>query len=491
MAFGKGKKESPDRDKYGSKNMPYMTNEQSMNAYGIKPIRGRKATSSNVVRKIIMFSSISLVILLFFSAIVGLKSSGKVESLRGSVEENYSPAFKSRYDSLGASIIESYFAQKTPPVNLLQEANWPGVSGGNTTDSAPVEVQGLSLIRAYQTPYSIQGESNKADKQIFKNPRNEILQYSGVINGRQYEFGVYLVVPDIDDSKQLPYLVSPPTIMPMKKLVNAGIDGSHPSGEEFEEAELNEGTLKNLSRWASAYAQGDSDTLKSLTGDGRVEATYPGVGGFTLNGDPEVQWAYEFTDVTTNKQRIVARVTFTMSSDSIQASNDDENIAGSSNSGVFAPRQVMDILLGNFEEGSADIIAWGPGGMWQTLEPRMNAVVPIVMDDDGNDASGDAINPTDDAEATDGSDGSTDTTESTASEENSVPGAPTLTDRSETTSEKNIDDEDEESEETTTSKKSKGSKGSKSKTKGSTTKSKKSSKTKSSKSHKRTESQRP
>lgn len=434
MAFGRKNKERPDRDAYGQKDIPYMTNEKAMDNYGIKPIRGRSEKNARWATRIILAFFILLIIFLFFSSCSSLLSSGKVSGLKEDVQKNASPAFKSRYDSLGASIIQSYFAQKNPPVNLLQQANWPttnGESSGSQSESAPVEVQGLSLIDAYETPYSADAIKEKKDKQIFTNPRNEVLKYSGVIDGKQYEFGIYLIIPNIDEPRQLPYLVSPPTILPMSKLVNANIDGSKPTGDMFTEAKLNDGTIKNISRWASAYAQGDADTLKSLANDGRVEATYPGVGGFTLQGEPTVEWAYQYADKNTDEQRIVARVSFTMSSEvSSQSSNTgkDKDISGSNSNNKLAPKQVMDILLGNFQEGSADILAWGPGGMWQTLQPRMNAVLPVVVK--GEKADEDVINPTrtdssDESGAPESSD--TSSTDSSATSSSGVPGAPSLT----------------------------------------------------------------
>lgn len=422
MGFGK-KKERPDKDEFGYKDIPYTTSEKAMEFRGIKPLRGASQKSVEIRRKTIVAATLATLTFFTLSSITALVSNGRTAQLETQVEQNVSPAFKSRYDSLGESIITSYFGQKTPPVNVMSNVQWP-TSDANTESSASsggssnsVEVQSLSLVNAYQTNFD-KGDISKEDSPIFKNPKNEVLRYSGVIDGRQYEFGVYLIIPDIDNPRQLPYLVSPPTILPMDRLVTANVEGSKPSGEQFTEQELNEGTINNINRWASAYAQDDRDTLKTLTGDGRVEAVYPGVGGFVLEGNPEVLWSYQFKDNQTDEDRIVARIQFSMSTPVSGNSSSSNDITGSSG-GKFAPVQVMDVLLGNFSEGEADIIAWGPGGMWQTLEPRMNAVIPVVV---GKDEEQSQINPT----STSGSP----TTRPSGSQTTGVPGAPTLSDSS-------------------------------------------------------------
>ena len=110
----------------------------------------------------------------------------------------------------------------------------------------------------------------------------------------------------------------------------------------------------------------------------------------------------------------------------------------------------MDILLGNFDEGEADILAWGPGGMWQTLRPRMNAVMPVVTGKDGEGDDSGRINDPSEQEQTTGENLS-------PSESNvgSVPGAPSLSQDTDTPTSTS---EDESSSTTTSSKKSKSSK---------------------------------
>lgn len=207
------------------------------------------------------------------------------------------------------------------------------------------------------------------------------------------------------------------------------MEGSKPTGDDFEEVELNEGTLNNITRWASAYAQNDSDTLKSLTGDNRTEAIYPGIGGFSLEGNPEAMWAYQYEDKKDKEQRIVARIQFSMSSTVSSGSSQKDDISGSTSSSKFAPKQVMDVLLGNFDEGNADILAWGPGGMWQTLAPRMNAVLPVVTRDNNSNEDEDTINDPSEQQQPD-------TEENTAESSNAAnaPGAPSLSQETETTS---------------------------------------------------------
>lgn len=454
MAFGRNK-ERPDQDEFGQKDLPFVTSERAMEFNGIKPLRGASERSVNIRRKTIAGLMIATMAFFTVSSGTALVSNSRTANLKTQVEQNMSPAFKSRYDSLGESVIRAYFGQQTPPVNLMSNVNWP-TTGDSGSNSTAVTVDSISLLEAYQTDF-IGGDISKEDSEIFTNPKNEVLRYAGVIDGRQYEFGVYLIVPDIKNPRQLPYLVSPPTILPMDRLVTADVEGSKPTGEDFNETELNEGTLNNVTRWASAYAQNDSDTLKSLTGDNRVEAIYPGVGGFSLEGNPEVVWSYQFEDPESKEQRIVARVQFMMSSP-VSGNANAQDISGSSGGGKFAPLQVMDILLGNFDEGEADVIAWGPGGMWQTLKPRMNAVLPVVTEGESEQ-----INPTS-------------TTESDAPSQGNVPGAPTLTDGQTSTTTTQIKEDSRDSSSRNSSRASGRSSGS-SKSSASSSKSKKSSST--------------
>ena len=222
MAFGK-KKQRPDRDDFGDKDLPFVTSEKALEFQGIKPLRGSSQRSVEIRRKSIIALIIAALVFFVASSCTALVSNGKTSSLKSQVEENASPAFKSRYDSLGESIIRTYFSHQTPPVNLMSSVEWStDKESSGSSDSAPVDVEGLSLVEAYQTDFS-GGDIDKEDKDLFSKPKNEVLRYSGVIDGRQYEFGVYLILPNIDDPQQLPYLVSPPTIMPMDRLVTADV----------------------------------------------------------------------------------------------------------------------------------------------------------------------------------------------------------------------------------------------------------------------------
>ena len=428
--FSRNKKKKEDsllEDDWGEKDVPYDTGDRKLEAKGIKEMRGRSQKSKAIEKKLISFFiivSVSFVTITFINSII---STSRISGMDKKLEQAQSPAFKSRYEALGESVIRSYFAGENPPVNLLDSARWNGEdSQGNAPAGAKVLVENIALIDV--SPSSVlppipSDEKSKDKAEHFNNPRREVLTYRGTIDGRSYRFAVNFVIPDIDDASKLPFLVSPPTILDSVPLVRSDIDASKPesSGPDalFEEVTLSNESTDTVAEWASAFAQDNGAVLKRIVGDGDATHIYRGIGGFSLVGTPTVEWSYEFESPDTGTNMIVARVSFNMEAPVSGASSVEDSVSSGGNSDAFQPLQVMDILLSNYEQGTPNIVAWDGAGEWDTLEPKMNA---IVLPEEGKEPKEiTETTPTDEPSQDSDSDSETSTSE------NSVPGAPSLT----------------------------------------------------------------
>lgn len=417
-------RKQPVDDEFGEKDLPYRTNERTLDDYGIYPVRGRTKRSMSVQKFIVLATVAALFITITLVFFQSLRANSGVSQAREEIANISSPAFKVRYASLGEEVIRAYYGGQTPVTNLLPDVEWPGMSTTGATSTANVEVSGLQMIRGESTEGAFASESFEDDNQgIFKNPANEILEYTGVIDGRQYSFTVNLIVPDINDATKLPYLAAPPNIEPMETLIISRIEASRPGigpdAANYSEMSLNDSSIARISEWASAYAQDDGEAMKLIAGDGNINAHYQGLGGYSLVGTPSVRWSYEYVenpDDPESERMIYARVAFAMeTSVSANASGASSQVRGGEENNRFRPNQVFDLLLTNYDEGTPDIVAWTSGGNWYRLEPRMNAI--IVPD---SEELPQGINGT-------GGQSPQDVTRTTTSTtENNAPGAPDL-----------------------------------------------------------------
>lgn len=365
-------------DEYGFKDVPYRTNERMMKDDGIYMISGRAKKERSVQSFIVKLFVVSVVLFITAALVSGIFSSYRMSNLKKEVEASSSPAFHSRYEGLGEEIIKAYFKGETPPVNLFKSANWPQLSqssssSGSSLLPASMEVTSLALVNGSQADAQLDGD--KEELKTFSHPRSEVLVYTGVLEGKQYTFTVNLIIPDLDDARKIPYLVSPPSIMPTNDILSSDIDADRPvAGERFKEINPSETTIATVGSWAKAWAQGDGETLKRIAGDGNATHRYTGLDGFLISGSPSIEWAYEFEN---NKERsAVARVRFAIEkpvSDTDLSSPSTES--SSKKDSAFRTEQVFDILLANYDEGSADIVAWDAGGRWKSLSKHMNATV--------------------------------------------------------------------------------------------------------------------
>lgn len=381
---------------------PYVSSSRLMEDDGVFPVMSRsrrKMRMDDRVRKAVAGSIIAFVGLAFTGSIY---TATQVSNFKEKVSAVESSSFKTRYGSLGASIIESYYSGQASPVNLLSGANWPGVNetsqqNGTTGSSgsgyqstsgstgpnggAKVKVSNIAMIDGYDSSMSLNEEDSKKDvSKVFSNPRKETLYYVATINGQANRVSVQLLIPDINDTAKEPYLIGPPTIEKKYSTVQSSIEGSNPSlnPKMFEAVDLNKESIQTVSDWASAMASNDGAQIKRIVGDNNAEHEYYGIGGFQLNGTPQVSWSYEFSKDFGDgeKKYLVVRVTYMISTqvDSNQDSSSASSVTGNKTNSEFMPTQTMDILLTNYQEGTPNIVAWGGAGSWDTLSPKMNAV---------------------------------------------------------------------------------------------------------------------
>lgn len=433
MAAKKNKKKKKDiaTDEYGDKDVPFTTNERALKDYGIEVIQGSSEKKRKRKQRVAVGIVVIFIAVYGISVVSSLTANGRINNLSEVVESQESPAFKSRYDSLGKSIIEDYYSQKQTPVNLLTTAVWStDEQGGSTVNSSsdsssesdksiPVDVESLSLINAYEEEPQM-GDLEDEVEEVMTNPKLEILTYSGTIDGKQYKFGITLLAPDISDPTKLPYLVYAPTMMPMDDLLRVEAESSIPqSGDsgKYTEFTLSDDAVDTIDDWASAYAQNDSEILKRITGDNDPRRSYKGIGGFTLEGTPSVDWSYAYTpDKKEETDIAVARVSFNMITE-IDNNSNSSNLSGKESNNSFIVPQTIDIMLHGFSSGTPNIVAWTQAGNWQNLQDHMNAIIaPEDQTDSQQEENDNVLNNTPSSEEE----------SSDISSENDTPSAPSL-----------------------------------------------------------------
>lgn len=438
---------------------PYVSSSRLMKDDGVFPVMTRSRRKMRMDNRIRKGVAGGLVAFLGISMLSSIYSTTRIDNFKEQISSVESSSFKTRYGSLGSSIIESYYSGQASPVNLLSGANWPGVNessqengSGNSSSSssqgssnestgpnggAKVKVSNIAMVDGYDSSLSLSEEDTKKDiSKVFSNPRKETLYYVATINGQPNRVSVQLLIPDINDTAKEPYLIGPPTIEKKYTTVKSGIEGSNPSlnPKMFTSIDLSEESTKTVSDWASAIASNDESQLKRIVGDNNSDHKYSGIGGFQLNGTPQIDWSYEFTkDFGDGKKNyLVARVTY-MISTQVKSSKDSSSassVTGNKDSSEFMPTQTMDILLTNYSEGTPNIVAWGGAGTWDSLSPEMNAIEIGKEQSDDSEATQTSTESNSDS----GSDSFTET--STSGSSSSAPGVPTFSDDDKTKSSK-------------------------------------------------------
>ena len=157
--------------------------------------------------------------------------------------------------------------------------------------------------------------------------------------------------------------------------------------------------------------------MKRITGDNDPRRSYKGIGGFTLEGTPSVDWSYAYTpDKKKETDIAIARVSFNMITE-IDNNSNSSNLSGKESNNSFIVPQTIDIMLHGFSSGTPNIVAWTQAGNWQNLQDHMNAI--IIPEDQVNNQQEENDNvlnntPSSEEESSD------------MSSENDTPSAPSL-----------------------------------------------------------------
>lgn len=363
-----------NQDSYG----PYTTNRgrtgnDALLQTGAKPIVGWKPKKKRMLSSVVTWLFIAFLCLVTAISLSSAVSSHVDSNVaKKAADIAYRPQFTARYTDLGKQIVSSYYSGSNPPVNLAAAIRWPSVQEGATsgvTEDGSMAVSGtqvtdITLISASENDLVTPDAVQEGFAKNFPNPKEEILTYLATINSRQYTVSVTLVIPDLNDIHRLPYLISPPTIMEMPVLTKTNVQLDVPDDMgEYTKYEVPEPVQSTITQWADAYAQGDPDTLKRLTGD-KTTNSYRGVGGFRLEGVPAVLWAYTLND---NPETAFVRIQFDMSQRAF-----NQNLSQGGMSSTFIAHQQMDLLL-HLNGDIPNVVAWGPTGSWWYIYPKFNA----------------------------------------------------------------------------------------------------------------------
>lgn len=407
-------------DEFGDMREPVETNKEYEENHYIEEVYGRNERNRKIQSVATKAIIGGIAASLAFCLVTGPVSIVTTVKNREHIDAVASPAFKTRYDDLGAEVIKSYYAQKQPIVNVTTQVHWPGVSisdtGGVTKrdansaprkesseifskddrnaasnnakqrnvtsaqSSAPVTVENVSFIGGKQVPFRVSEEDKKTIEKgkTFPNPRQENLSYTGVIDSNVYIFTVSLIIPDIDDPLPQPYLAQDPTMTYFAPITSLKMQtGTTPPTNDptkFAPINLDETTMDTIDDWVSAYVENDSSTLKRLTGDTDAQNAYYGLGGFSLIGRTSVVWSYAVnpTGKEDDDSPVVARISYQMRSTDSSLS---QKIGKNNQDVPFAPMQYMDILITGANAGIPSIVAWAPAGEWESLKSYMNATV--------------------------------------------------------------------------------------------------------------------
>ena len=427
--FGKrDKKETRLIDEFGELTEPMETNSEYEKNHFVEEVYGRNASNrkrQSMMTKVVIYGVSALTVFALVSGPVSMVTASKTKDLTTSLA---TPAFKTRYEDLGASIIRDYYAHKQPTVNLTSQVHWGGVSvsgggiqqgktsktgdtgesdpdlgladpslnrvGGDSsstpsqqqggTQSAPVEVTGISYIGGKQVDFitSKDDSTNIEKTKKFTNPKLETLSYSGVIDGNIYTFTVSLIIPDVNSPEIRPYLANDPTMTYYAPITSIDLQkGQVPSSSDqgtYQPVELSDTAVETIDNWAVAYAGNDQAALKRLSGDTDPQTVYHGLGGYSVVGRTNIVWSYT-VDTGNDKDVTVARISYQM-----RSSNNSLSSSSSSKNGKntpFAPTQYMDILIRGAGKGIPTIEAWAPAGQWKELRSGLNA---ITVDPNGS-----------------------------------------------------------------------------------------------------------
>lgn len=288
------------------------------------------------------------------------------------VKDEYNPSFKVRYETIGAEVVSAWYNKQNPPINVDASIQWSTASTGQlsgattkeattTAGTGQLKVTGVSFLRGTLVSTGKDGKRYE-----------ERLEYYALINGVPQIIGVTIAIPDLKDITSTPVLVASPTVIGKPVVARIADDKESTPVPQLGAATLNEASKAALNTWAKAWTEDDSSALKATTQDASTDNVYRGLGGgwVYVPNSIEVKWSAIAPKAGGNA---VARVTWQMQTPSTTIPATSANAQPQVIPGA-TQQQSMDVLIGKYEGGSPNILAWGQAGTYMELKPQANAL---------------------------------------------------------------------------------------------------------------------
>lgn len=293
--------------------------------------------------------------------------------LNKTLETQYNPSFRVRYDNMGAEVINAWYNKQKPPIDVDAKVSWPSVSAGqlnqlsgtpkedpNAANKAVLNVSGVSFLKGSQV------ESKGAVGRY-----EERLEYYALVNGVPQIIGVSIAIPNLDDINSAPILMSPPSIIGKPNTGQVSNDPAATPVQALGSVNLTEASKSILNVWAKAWTEDDPSSLKQTTQDPKNESIYRGLGGgwtYVANS-VQIDWSALSEDGGGNA---VARVRWQMQTPATVIPASDGRPAQTIPGAV--QQQSMDVLIGKYESGNPAVLAWGQVGTYGDLKAEHNAL---------------------------------------------------------------------------------------------------------------------
>lgn len=386
------------KDKFGDNRPIRPTNGGAFSQARVTKVRGRRK-SARVMARVLVYGGVVVVAFSLIMISFGAYQSWKLnKQLNYQLSETYNPSFKTKHEELGSLIVQNWFAGKQAPIRYSSDINWassqpetPSVEDFQPAAAETIpNVRDIAYIGGYQNSIDLGNAAN--DFPEFRDDALiEVLNYYLVYNNIPYTTSISLIVSKSDDSV-LPVLATSPTLEPADRTGSVNLNGD-PKGQGLESVKLPNAAVDAIGNWAEAWASNNSVTLKQITKDSS-ENVYRGLGGWSVEGVPTVNWSYN--KLIGSKTYVVTQVRFNIVQN-VELPADRDNPNSEPRIQKFVISQTQDILLTDVKSGLPSIIAWGPAGSWNALEPLMNALPPGTEVGEKADGIGDNSLSTDES----------------------------------------------------------------------------------------------
>ena len=350
------------KDQYGSIGLPGRTSVEERTKIGAYQLRGR-TPFYNFVYRAAFITLVIVIILILVGGVNGITRLNKLTDTNASqLRDGFNPAFKVRYDSLGAQIVEQWYTGGEPVAGVADFISWPTPVDRDKPEAVanlPV-VEDISFLSGERFDMLF-------DRNNSLTGHNETLRYLIRYNNVLYTTTITLQISDTDTTT-LPSLVSTPSLTPYKIVNPPAETDNAPVGMDPATDRVKAGIQSQVDLWARAWTADDRAQLKQITQDADTDRSYQGLGGWEVPKDSktEIRWAY--TTKVGGESYLVAQVKFSIKSFG-PAPTTPEEVQKS-----WTNPQMMDILIKDYETGLPSIVSWGSAGSWSTLEEYSTAI---------------------------------------------------------------------------------------------------------------------